>query len=136
MTCDEIIEALAPLQALAERIWSFERVRAVYAREHGLDGERHWSWKQAQAEMPMEIEHADTRLLDRLIEAKRPGSMTGCIKLPIKAWSTSVGSHSPWCASHAASLITRPSGDTLASANAPIRRWKARWGSLSSASMP
>ena len=68
--------------------------------------------------------------------ANFPRSTTGTIRLCTKALSVSVGSHSACRASHSAWLTTRPSGDTRASANVPIARWKPRWGSRSSKSIP
>src|SRR5262245_11232447 len=68
--------------------------------------------------------------------ANVPGSVTACMRLCTKALSCSVGSHSPCRASHSAWLITRPSGDTCASPNVPMARWKPRCGRVSAKSMP
>eukprot|EP01036_Dinobryon_divergens_P041653 gene41653-55230_t len=57
--------------------------------------------------------------------ANLPGSTTRPISEATKAKSSGVGSHSALRAVHSASLTTRPSGDILMPASAPIWRLKA-----------
>src|SRR5256885_16633721 len=64
-------------------------------------------------------------------EANLPASVTGSIRLAMKAPSSVDGSHSPLRFAHVASSISTPSGVACTSLNSPIARWNATFGKAS-----